>query len=144
MNSTVEANEEQCITCSFPEWLNFFNPFKSRPEKFMESVELYEYSMDVLFIHNLKTVEMPTTPVEMEGYECHSLGGNMTVVRKVSDNIQLLLIFEDIYKFGDTHKLVDGTMYFNKKKYTVKEFNIHHDITIGEKKYEYMVECLFE
>jgi hypothetical protein len=136
-------------TCFVPDIINklleFFNSCKSISPIEKENIELYEYSMDVLFINESGETDIPSSPVDMEGYECNSLGNNMTVVRKVSydGSIKLLLTFEYAY-FGDTHHLVDGTVYFGKKKFTVTEFTLQRNLTIGEKTYDYITKCVFK
>jgi hypothetical protein len=144
MNPSVE---EQCVTCDLPEWLNIFNICKRNfPEKYSESVELYEYSMDVFFINSKSETQRYTEPIEMEGRDCVPLGPNMTVVRKVAtkENIQLLLTFKDLHTFGDTHHFVEGTMYLDNKKYKVTQFELWRNANIGTKIYENVVMCVFE
>jgi len=140
---------ESCVTCAVPDvflqLIEFFNPCKTYPEEFNNSITLYEYCVDVLFVNDSPIVDpsIPTIPILLEGHECHSLGPSMTVSRKVSydNNIKLMLTFEDNISFGDTHRLVDGVVYFGKQKYTVTQCVLHRNLTVGDKTYDYLVKC---
>jgi hypothetical protein len=132
----------------FLQFIEFFNPCKIYPEEFNNSITLYEYSIDVLFVNESQIIDpsIPTSPIELEGRDSHSLGKSMTVSRKVSyDNkIKLMLTFEDNISFGDTHRLVDGVVYFGKKKYTVTQCVLHRNLTVGDKTYDYIVKCIIK
>lgn len=156
MNQVLPLEDQKCVSCVIPEFLlqimEFFNPYKSYPpdytEKYNESITLYEYSLDILFINESdnKNIKIPTNPIEMDGRECHRLGASFTVSRKVSDDdyIRLLMTFEDNTHFGDTHKLIDGTVYFGKNKFTVKECTIYRNFMVDKKLYEFIAMCTFK
>jgi len=147
--------DDSCSFCVVPEFLlellEFFNPCKSFPldykETCDESITLYEYSVHVLFVNESDTPDIePASPIEMDGRECHMLGDSYTIVRKISatGDIRLLMTFEDKKYFGDTHKFIDGTVYFAKNKFTVTDCVIYRDFMVDKKVYDYLVMCTFK
>lgn len=146
----MNSDQNESDICFIPDILRklieFFNPFKIHPEELRNSIVLYEENVYVMFINQspFQDSYIPTIPVEMEGGSPYSLGPSMTVSRKVSydDIIKLMLTFEDNIYFGDTHKLVDGVVYFRKNKYTVTKCILYKNLTVGDKTYGYLVQCV--